>query len=114
MLTRSIFVRRLVPTDQAAFDAAQNTEVAYTGEWKTNPDGEIGEAVTDYISPMQVNPADPNSGIIMVPRLGVCWHENTIPAIRYEDPTFLENVDAEMEDDGDEEGKDEFEGVDGW
>lgn len=101
MLTRSIWVRRLIPADQAAYDAATAAGLLYTGEWKTNPGGEIGEAVTDYIAPQQVDPANPDSGVVMVPRLGVCWDQKTIPAICYEDPSFLENVDAEVDAEAD-------------
>lgn len=109
MLTRPIFVRRLVPADKAAFDAVQahnenlqeNQEPqVYEGAWQTNPEGEVGEVVSENFIPFP----DGAGGMIMLPKLGVCWQESRIPAIRYEDPTYLENVDDEMEDEDEGDG----------
>lgn len=105
MLTRSIFVRRLIPGDTEAH--AKDPE-GYAGAWVSNPDGEIGEAVSVTWMPVAADPANPNN-VSMVPMLGVCWFETKSPAISWESPAFLENVDEEMSQDEDEEEEEEEE-----
>lgn len=103
-LTRSVWVRRLVPSDKAAHDA---DPAAYQGTWESNPEGEIGEVVSETFLPTP-DPENPQS-VKMLPLLGVCWEETKTPPIAYEYPAFLENVDdialgdAEDEDEEEEE-----------
>jgi hypothetical protein len=106
MLVRSFFVRRLVPQDQATFNQAPE---AYQGAWQTNPEGDIGEVVSEHLVPTPVPDGQGGQTIRTVPLLGVLWAEQKNPAIVYEDPTYLECVDDEVSnaEEEEEEGEEE-------
>lgn len=92
MLARTFFVRKLIPADQAKFDAAP---LEYSGDWVSNPDGDVGEAVSEQMH--LLNDAAAPGGIRFLPLLGIIWSKTARPAMTYEDPTFLENVDDFVE-----------------
>jgi len=98
MLTRSVYVRKLQPVNVEEYN---NDPANYQGEWGDNPEGEIGEIVSQTFIPI---PDANNQGMaIMKPIVGVCWSVSKIPAIAHEDLAFLVNVDDEFADDEDEE-----------
>lgn len=101
-LARTFFVRKLVPADKAAYDLKPED---YAGEWKSDPKGAHGEVVSENFLPVQ-----DGENIRNVPMLGVMWEDRRTPAIIYEDPAFLENVDylyANEEEEEEEPEEDE-------
>ena len=44
MLTRSVYVRRLLPVDSEEYEKNPS---AYLGQWKTDEEGELGEIVSE-------------------------------------------------------------------
>lgn len=92
MLARTFFVRKLIPTD---LDTYNTNPAAYQGEWTSNPEGDVGEAVSEHMFTF----ADETlpGGVRFMPMLGVIWAKGLRPAMTYENPTFMENVDDIIE-----------------
>ncbi len=103
MLVRSFMVREMVPVDSDAF---ASNPAEYSGEWATNPEGDVGEVVSEHLVPIPDEQAP--GGIRLQVLLGVLWGEANIPAISYKDPMYLENVDHLYDDDEEEQEEEEF------
>jgi len=98
-------VRKLVPADPTTFELKMKNNETYEGAWVSDPKGEHGEAVSENMIPV----AGEAGAISMVPMLGVLWEKSKNPAIKYEDPTYLENIDHLYEDPDEEEEEEEEE-----
>jgi hypothetical protein len=101
MLTRSVYVRKLIPTDPELYSANPNE---YTGEWERNEEGEVGEIVSEHFIPVP-DPASPGM-VKMTPLVGVVWDETTLPAIMYETLALLERVEIEEDEEEEEDSSD--------
>lgn len=101
-LTRSFFVRRLVPSDAATYAAEPHN---YQGQWAMDSTGEVGEVVDQTPNPVP----DGKGGFQMDIVWTILWVKSH--TVTFERPTFFELADEDvLEDDEDEE---EFEDEEG-